>query len=122
MKPKSVAVRSGSILVLAAKKDWLVSEGKVYTKDRQLQVGTLCEEIGDKMVVRMLATPLPEESDTYQWARDWDSDLSEREVGLLKNCEQYAANDPSGIPGHALMLLVAKLAQMLDESEREGWY
>lgn len=118
MKPETVAVRGGSILALIEKKDWLISGEKVYTKDGQLQVGTLHEEIGDKMIVSMMATPLPEQS--IAWSRSWDSALSEREFGLLKNCEQYAANDPSGVPGHALMLLIAKLAQMLDESECEG--
>ena len=45
----------------------------------------------------------------------WRGRLSDRERGLVGNCEQYAAGDPAGLPGHNLFLLVAKLAAMLDE-------
>jgi hypothetical protein len=50
-------------------------------------------------------------------APTWREQLSERERGLVGNCEQYAAGNPAGLPGHNLMLLIAKLANVLDEKE-----
>lgn len=35
--------------------------------------------------------------------------LTDREMKLIDACEDYA-KEPCGLPGHALMLLVAKLA------------
>ncbi len=35
--------------------------------------------------------------------------LTERESKLISNCTLYAANDPAGLPGHQLALLVDKL-------------
>lgn len=34
-----------------------------------------------------------------------------RELRLVRNCVEYAYNDPAGLPGHNLMVLVAKMAQ-----------
>lgn len=47
----------------------------------------------------------------------WRVQLSERERGLVGNCETYATGEPAGLPGHSVMLLVARLAAMLDEKE-----
>lgn len=46
----------------------------------------------------------------------WRNKLTDRERRLILNCETYAANDPAGLPGHNLMLLVATMARWLDEN------
>jgi hypothetical protein len=46
----------------------------------------------------------------------WRMRLEERERGLVANCEAYAGGNPAGLPGHNLMILVDKMAQMLDEA------
>jgi hypothetical protein len=38
-----------------------------------------------------------------------------RELRLVRNCVEYRDGDPAGLPGHNLMLLVAKLAT------NDGW-
>lgn len=40
--------------------------------------------------------------------------FSEREIDLIKNCRVYSTNDPAGLPGHNLMVIVAKMADTLD--------
>ena len=40
--------------------------------------------------------------------------FSEREIGLIGNCRAYGANDPAGLPGHNLLIIIAKMAAMLD--------
>ncbi|MHC4213118.1 MAG: hypothetical protein ACYSWP_07085 [Planctomycetota bacterium] len=37
--------------------------------------------------------------------------FSEREQGLIQNCIDYESGRPSGMPGHALALVIAKLAR-----------
>lgn len=39
--------------------------------------------------------------------------LSAREHALIANCQQYAQGEPAGLPGHNLMIVVAKLANAL---------
>jgi hypothetical protein len=34
--------------------------------------------------------------------------FDEREEKLIKNCVTYAENNPAGLPGHNLMLIIAK--------------
>jgi hypothetical protein len=36
-----------------------------------------------------------------------------RDLELIQNCQTYANNSPAGLPGHALILLVAKLAALI---------
>jgi hypothetical protein len=36
-----------------------------------------------------------------------------RDLELIQNCQTYANNGPAGLPGHALILLVAKLAALV---------
>lgn len=40
--------------------------------------------------------------------------FDERERRLIANCRDYGRNDPAGLPGHNLMLIVAKMAEILD--------
>lgn len=44
----------------------------------------------------------------------WRDRFTERELRLIANCRQYAENDPSGLPGHQLMPIIARLADTLD--------
>lgn len=36
--------------------------------------------------------------------------FTDRELRLIQNCMNYAQGDPAGLPGHNLMLIIAKLA------------
>lgn len=59
-----------------------------------------------------------EQMDREQWAAraPYIADLfTERELRLVRNCVEYQDGDPAGLPGHNLMLLVAKLAT------NDGW-
>lgn len=42
-----------------------------------------------------------------------------REINLIDNCKAYAANDPAGLPGHNLMIIIAKLCDLLIGNELE---
>lgn len=44
----------------------------------------------------------------------WRSVFDERQRRLIANCCVYADNDPAGLPGHNLMLIIAQMAEMLD--------
>ena len=46
--------------------------------------------------------------------KGWDQEFTSRQWGLIKNCRTYAANEPSGLPGHQLMLIVARMADDID--------
>ena len=43
----------------------------------------------------------------------WAEGLEERELKLIRDCMNYAA-DPSGLPGGGIMLLLAKMINRLD--------
>ncbi len=45
----------------------------------------------------------------YETLKQIAADFTPREVDLIYNCEMYAENDPAGLPGHNIMLIVAKL-------------
>lgn len=54
----------------------------------------------------------------------WMSVFDEREKRLIYNCVDYARRDPAGLPGHNLMLIVEKMAKLLDdnaESQKIEW-
>lgn len=40
--------------------------------------------------------------------------FTERDLTLVENCQAYADGNPGGLPGHALMLVVAKLARLVN--------
>ncbi len=46
--------------------------------------------------------------------------FTDRERRLIDNCKTYTANDPAGLPGHNLMVIVAKLANLLIGKELEA--
>jgi hypothetical protein len=59
-----------------------------------------------------------EQTDRAQWAEQapYIADFfTARELRLVRNCVEYRDGDPAGLPGHNLMLLVAKLAT------NDGW-
>lgn len=35
--------------------------------------------------------------------------FTERELNLIANCDGYALNNPAGLPGHNLMIIIHKL-------------
>lgn len=47
----------------------------------------------------------------------WIKRLDKRQQRLIENARVYARNDPPGGPGHNLMLIIARMADMLDEHE-----
>lgn len=47
-------------------------------------------------------------------APDWISHFDERERRLINNCVDYSMNDPAGLPGHNIMIIVAKMVKLLD--------
>lgn len=40
--------------------------------------------------------------------------FEDRELGLIDNCLNYAGNEPAGLPAHNLMIVVAKMAALID--------
>lgn len=48
-----------------------------------------------------------------------DSIFDPREKRLIANCIAYVNNDPAGIPGHNILLIVAKLAKLLANATPE---
>jgi len=47
--------------------------------------------------------------------RGWRCKFDDRQKRLIKNCRDYASGDPAGMPGHNLALIIAKMADLLDE-------
>ncbi len=45
--------------------------------------------------------------DTF--AKFMERHFTERERNLISNCVVYASNDPAGLPGHNLMIIIEKL-------------
>lgn len=39
--------------------------------------------------------------------------FTDREIRLINNCEVYTANDPAGLPGHNLMVLISKMSDII---------
>lgn len=44
-------------------------------------------------------------------------DFTKREVKLIRACLNYAQGDASGLPGHSLMLIIAKFALLTGLNE-----
>lgn len=44
----------------------------------------------------------------------WTSGFSEREIRLIQNCKSYTGGDPAGLPGHNLMIIIERMAALLD--------
>lgn len=52
-------------------------------------------------------------SNTKLWTRGVV--FSERELRLINNARSYAFNDPAGLPGHNLMIIIDKLVRLAEE-------
>ncbi len=53
--------------------------------------------------------------DTKQYVDvPWLESFDDRQIGLVNSCRQYVADGAPGLPGHQLMLIVAKMAAILD--------
>lgn len=51
-------------------------------------------------------------------------DYSEREIRLIRNCISYEEDDPAGLPGHNLMILIAKFTRsypIIEDIEDASW-
>ena len=55
-----------------------------------------------------------------QEAPPWRQQFDARQLRLIQNCRDYAEGDPAGLPGHQLMLIVAKLVEILDQVTADG--
>jgi len=72
------------------------------------------EPMSDERVAELV------QMDREQWAElaPFIADFfTARELRLVANCVEYLDGDPAGLPGHNLMLLVAKLAQHCSMTE-----
>lgn len=45
---------------------------------------------------------------------EWRLAFDNRQQALIGNCTNYAENNPAGLPGHNLMLIIAAMAAELD--------
>ncbi len=51
---------------------------------------------------------------TEKKPEQWEVVFDERQRALIHSCRQYATDGAPGLPGHQLMLIVAKMAALLD--------
>lgn len=49
----------------------------------------------------------------------WKDVFNERELRLISNCQNYAMDDPAGLPGHNLMMIIDKFCKELDRYRRD---
>lgn len=56
---------------------------------------------------------MKEQTKADEYTRIQHTIFSERERRLINNCHEYAFNDPAGLPGHNLMLIIYKLDMAL---------
>jgi hypothetical protein len=52
---------------------------------------------------------------------DWRCAFDARQERLIENCRNYTANDPAGMPGHNLAVIVERMAAMLDAATEQGF-
>jgi len=66
-----------------------------------------------KEEMRQVASKI-ELAEAERIALGWRSIFDKRQRRLIDNCCVYADNDPAGIPGHQLMLIIAEMTSLLD--------
>lgn len=59
----------------------------------------------------------PEPEPTPEPDEGWRAEFDGRQNGLIENCIDYANGNPAGLPGHALMLIIAQMAELLDAQQ-----
>ena len=74
-----------------------------FTPDAQALVDEVMRQITDQLEGQR--SPLIQ--DLY------DAVFTPREIRLILNCQAYEMNDPAGLPGHNLLLLVSKLEELV---------
>lgn len=47
----------------------------------------------------------------------WQATLDDRQNALIRDCQRYASGDAAGLPGHNLMIIISKMAQLLDQAQ-----
>lgn len=78
------------------------------------------EQFGEVISAKQLQEKLAAAQDTISGSRNWlDDFFNKRERCLIANCIHYAHNDPGGLPGHMLMLLVSKMAAIIDMQDSQ---
>ena len=48
-------------------------------------------------------------------SKNWKDTFTDREKLLIENCITYTENDPAGLPGHNLMLIIYRMSKLLDQ-------
>lgn len=51
----------------------------------------------------------------------WSAAFDDRQWRLIANCRVYTASDPAGLPGHNLMIIIERMAAMLDAATETGF-
>ncbi len=49
--------------------------------------------------------------------KNWHKNFDDREQALIRDCQRYSTGDAAGLPGHKLILIVAKFNDMMDTME-----
>lgn len=44
----------------------------------------------------------------------WRAAFDDRQNALIRDCQRYASGDAAGLPAHNLMIIIAKMAHILD--------
>ena len=51
----------------------------------------------------------------------WRAGFDDRQQQLIDNCKTYTGNNPAGLPGHNLMVIIERMAAMLDAAWERGY-
>lgn len=79
--------------------------------------GTARMSPGDIGALVYSFAPEPEPTPEPEPDEGWRAEFDERQNGLIRNCIDYAAGNPAGLPGHGLMLIIARMAELLDAQQ-----
>jgi hypothetical protein len=104
-------------ILVVPKETFRVENGRIYMHDGNESVGSVIDGVEGGAYMTVYYTGPDSELEEYGWERTWDAKFSDREKALIRNCEDYAGSDPAGLPGHQFMLIIAKMADLLDDME-----
>ena len=51
----------------------------------------------------------------------WRVAFDDRQRKLIANCCTYTAHEPAGLPGHNLMVIIERMAAMLNAATEQGY-
>lgn len=78
------------------------------------------ERLDEAFHVHQLQEKIALLDDTASDKKDWlNAFFNKRERGLIANCIHYTHNSPAGLPGHNLMLVVSKMASVIEMLESQ---